>query len=81
MTTYHIQRPTYQIQRQSVQYVGEPYAGTLSSGRSLNFSDLDVAKRVVVKLRERSSAEWCIWDADTKQLALGVDLFKKTQKA
>lgn len=74
MTTYH-------IQRQSVQYVGEPYAGMLSSGRSLNFSDLDVAKRVVVKLRERSKVEWCIWDANSKELVFGVDLFKKTQKA
>lgn len=74
MTTYH-------IQRQSVPYTGEPYSGKLSSQRNLKVSDLDIAKRIVVRLRERSSAEWCIWNADTKQLVLGVDLFKKTQKA
>lgn len=74
MTTYH-------IQRQAMQYRGKPYAGGLSAGLSLKFSDLDVAKHVVIKLRERCKLEWCIWDADTKQLVLGVDLFKKTQKA
>lgn len=74
MTTYH-------IQRQAVPYNGFPYAGKLSLGRSLKFSNLEIAKRIVVSLRERSQAEWCIWNTDTKELVLGVNLFKKTQKA
>lgn len=74
MTTYH-------IQRQAVPYTGEPYYGPLSEGRQLRFSDIDVAKRIVRILWVRSKVEWCIWDADTKELVFGVDLFKKTQKA
>ena len=42
---------------------------------------LEVAKTIVIRLRERAQAEWCIWDADTKELVLGVNLFKRTQKA
>lgn len=74
MTTYH-------IQRQSVPYTGEPYKGKLSLNKTLQFSRLDTARTIVIRLRERAQAEWCIWDADTKELVLGVDLFKRTQKA
>lgn len=72
---------TYHIQRQSVPYTGVPYSGKLSPHRNLKFASLEVARTIVIRLRERAQAEWCIWDADTKDLVLGVNLFKKTQKA
>jgi hypothetical protein len=69
----------YDIQKQSVQYAGLPYIDN-KLDRPLQHSDLQVAKRMVVQLRNSYKCEWCIWNAETNELMLGVDLFKKTQK-
>ncbi len=69
----------YHIQKQSVPYVGLPYIDN-KVDRPMQVSDLQIAKRMVVQLRKMYRCEWCIWNAETRELVFGVNLFEKRQR-
>lgn len=64
----------FHVVKQSRMYDGKPYCGNTSDSIPASYEKLSDAEAAVKKFTMKNPVGWNVYDADTKQLVLGIDL-------